>query len=202
MKSLFTILFFFVTTSLCSQGIWKLTPAKERQYKEIVSDFAIQEFGIFDEPVLWYVVDSFFKDMPLKIALKYYNDSSYAIRYHSFLKILGQNDTLAFKLLPRYISDTTIVTVQHDDTAGDYPFNQFIAREYEWFISGKYYWCDTQEISFRKYFRQKKFKFSSKTNYPKWPSILTAFIKLVKPYDIEYYHDLKDYHGPKYFYGR
>lgn len=201
MKSLFTISIFFFTTSLYSQSIWKLTPAKERQYNEIASHFVIQDFGNFayEDATRWHEVDSFFKGMPLKIALRYYDDTSYSMRYHSFLKILGQNDTLAFSLLSRYISDTTIVTVQFDDIGGEYPFNQFLASAYERFIVAKYYWCDSKDIHYRKYFRPKKISFS-KSNYPKWPSILTAYIKLVNPHNIEYTHNLKDFHGP--FYGR
>jgi hypothetical protein len=206
MKTLFSILLFLVTSTTHAQRVWKFTADKERLYKEIADSFPTQEWGRFidTEDDRWKKTDSFFRDMPLKIALNYYIDSFYSIKYYSFLKILGQNDTLAFKLLSRYISDSTKIIYQVDDIGGEVAFNELLARAYESFIDSKYYWCDTKGILYKSYFRKTPFVFS-KMNYVKWPSILTNFTELIKPWNIKHTHDiseLKHYRGVKDFYGR
>ncbi len=207
MKLLLSI-FIFLSPTLQAQNSWKLTPTKERLYKEIVSEFVIQDLGFFedeDEEMRgWNKADSLFKDMPISIALKYCNDSSYSIKYYSFLKILGQNDSLAFIILSKYISDSTKINFQVEDIGGEVKFNEFLARAYETFIDSKYYWCDTKQIRHRKYFKKYPFKFT-KMNYVKWPAILTSFVALVKPWNVKHYHnieDLKYYWGIDYFKGR
>lgn len=156
------------------------------------------------DPFLWKQADSFFRDMPLQVAIRYYYDTSYSIRCYAFLKILGINDSIAFSLLPQYVRDSTQISFTVGDVGVDISFNKFLTNQYELFIDSKYYWCDTLYLWQRNYFRKKQFTFT-KENYKSWPRILTQFIEFLKPYNIETMHkltDLEDYHGIEHFHGR
>jgi hypothetical protein len=66
------------------------------------------------------------------------SDSNYVVKYYAFYGMLLQDDSLAFRIVQRYISDTTSVTGFANCTSFDIRFNEEIIHLYQKTLSMKY----------------------------------------------------------------
>ncbi|MEO8406584.1 MAG: hypothetical protein ABI480_18375 [Chitinophagaceae bacterium] len=87
---------------------------------------------------LYKKADSLFALSTLNGAVNYFNDTSYSLKYYSFLYILDHNDSLAFQLLTQNISDKRAIDYTFADMSGNTKFSHLIINEYRNFIKMKY----------------------------------------------------------------
>ncbi len=72
-------------------------------------------------------------------ALTYFGDSSYSLKYYSFLHLLDYSDSLAFELLKRNITDETKIDYTFADLSSNTKFVNLLIHEYQNFIKSKYF---------------------------------------------------------------
>lgn len=104
-------------------------------------------FASFDSLTRYYNANNF------KVLM---SDSNYVVKYYAFYGLLLQDDSLAFEMVQRYISDTTIV-VYFGCAIESFHFNEGIINLYKTMISIEYEYggmCTYE--SFHLYYRPRK----------------------------------------------
>ncbi len=143
MKSYLILAFFlFTTLAIFAQTESDTSFYRERLKKELVKYNKVetwcQGYSCNSISKVYRTADSLFGYCNLSDALTYLNDSSYPLKYYSFLYILGQNDSLGFEILMKYASDTHYVNASLSDLIGQWKFNSLLVKSYKHFIEWKY----------------------------------------------------------------
>lgn len=142
---LFLILFILLqfTISVIAQDDCILKQKQRQLYNEIKLFDQVESkyLGCYGtKSFIFKKVDSLRLSMPYEEFAMYFNDSSYSLKFYSFMAILANDDSLAFQLLKKFINDTT--KIKYHFTVGfNYgiiPFNNLIAGEYSSLIKSKY----------------------------------------------------------------
>ena len=83
-------------------------------------------------------VDSLFRHISINEAISYFEDSSYVIKYYSFIRIMELNDSTAFEYLKTYIKDSTEIVHQMSCMNSTEHFNMLIGEDYKRYMKYKY----------------------------------------------------------------
>ena len=157
MKILILISVFF---SLTVNSYTQKTLDSISLYNDIVhySQVETRHIGCYGiNSTLFKKVDSLNKLLGNSSFINYYDDSSYILKYYSFLTLLPEDDDQAFKKLINSINDTTEIAFNFaGQNRGTTTFNTLIASEYLLFIKFKYYYGNGCTINGRSYQFEKK----------------------------------------------
>jgi len=142
-QSTILLLFLFANLTVFGQGPIDTVINRERLKKELVKYDKVETWclGYSCNSIsnVYRTADSLFSYCDLSTAMIYLNDTSYPLRFYSFLFILGQNDSLGFEILKENISDTQNVFSILSDVLGYQKFNYLLAKSYKHFIDWKYF---------------------------------------------------------------
>ena len=141
MKHLILIIFFSTLTGLVySQTI--NVDQKHRLILEIKKCNYIESYCLGyacnSHSVLYKKADSLLVLTTVADILDYFNDTSYSLKYYSFLYLLEIDDTIAFELIKRNISDTKTIDYTFADLSSNAKFINLIISEYLDFVKTKY----------------------------------------------------------------
>lgn len=116
---------------------------KQRLLTEIMKCDYIESYCLGDAcnsySVLYKKADSLFALSTVDDALTYFSDTSYSLKYYSFLYLLDLNDTIAFELLKHNISDTRTIDYTFADMSSNTKIIYLLVDEYRDFIKAKYF---------------------------------------------------------------
>lgn len=139
-KFLILILIGFNSAICQTSGEW--TESQLKLYREIKGYTRIETrtIGCYGSPSkIFNKVEAFKNSISEKEFVKFTGDSSYIIRYYSFLTLLKINDSIYFQMLINNINDSTKIIYEFaGQNRGTANFNQLISQEYSWFIKSKY----------------------------------------------------------------
>jgi hypothetical protein len=160
----------------------------ERLRKEISGCLILESKGFgpfgFETSEIWRKADTLLGMLSLQKVLYYFSDSSYTLKYYSFLRVLLLNDEIAYKLLTSKISDSTHVLWHFDDEMGSERINQLLATEYKIFIQLKYHNGGKIIESNSHYFGSGTYYFP-KFNKKIWSKKYSRFSKMVSQYGVK-----------------
>jgi len=163
---------------------------KEKRLYNYIKDHAVVEseslgFNAVMESQIWKRADSLFRNLSFTKTLAYFHDSSYAVKFYAFLKLLYLNDNLAFDYLKSTIDDTTRLYFTFGDLGGFGRFNQLIVDEYGDFLYYRYKNNWSLDPPERHYFGNKRSHFP-KANLKIWEKKYKEFYNLVQVHGLKY----------------
>ena len=172
-----------------SQSNLQQSEKEKRLYNYIKDHFVIESeslgFNAVMESEIWKRADSLFRNLSLTKTLTYFHDSSYAVKYYAFLKLLYLNENLAWSNLKSSISDTTKIYFTFGDLGGYERFNQLIVFEYGDFLDYRYKSGWTFDVAERHYFGNHRAHFS-KANLKTWQIKYKEFYNLIHLHSLKY----------------
>ena len=167
--------------SVSSQPANGFSVAQKELYDQLKAyNFIETEYKGYQNPdtsVVWQKADNLFKELSLKEIVSCFNDSSYTTRYFAFLKLLPQNDSLAFEKLSQCMNDSTQILFWFNNSAGEKKFNQLLAGEYKKFIEVKYRMGGAVTLADRYYLGENTYYFP-KFNAALWKQKYNQFTRL------------------------
>ncbi|MBK7307656.1 MAG: hypothetical protein IPI88_11900 [Chitinophagaceae bacterium] len=179
--------FLFCANAVSSQNAINSITRNERLHNEISDHIVIESKGFgpwgLETSLLWRKADTLFGKLQLSKAINYFYDSSYTIKYYTFLRILLLDDDVALRLLTSIITDSTKIHWHFDDEMGSEKFNQLLAHEYKIFIQLKYHNGGKLSGTDSHYFGTGIYYFP-KSNEKLWNKKYTKFLKLVTPHGL------------------
>jgi hypothetical protein len=142
-QSIILILFSFLTYSnLFSQTIENIENENKKLINEIKEFPFIQSwclgFSCNSISLVYRKTDSLFALSTPSEVISYFQDTSYVLKYYSFMYALENNDSIAYKLLEKSINDTTLVSTNFSCVYSSHKFNHLLIYEYRRFIEMKY----------------------------------------------------------------
>ncbi len=166
MKTLLIIGFLLLSFSKgYSQNLFDSSSVCNRLYNEIrnYNQIETKNIGCYgNKSNIYFKVDSLKNFTTSEIFMNYFNDSSYILKYYSFLEILKKNDELALIKFNNIINDTTKLEFDFvGSNRGTINFNELIANEYLKFLKAKYFYGGSVT------FQGKSFQFGKK-NLKMW----------------------------------
>ena len=180
--------FLFCANAVSSQNAINSITRNERLHNEISDHIVIESKGFgpwgLETSLLWRKADTLFGKLQLSKAINYFYDSSYTIKYYTFLRILLLDDDVALRLLTSIITDSTKIHWHFDDEMGSEKFNQLLAHEYKIFIQLKYHNGGKLSGTDSHYFGTGIYYFP-KSNEKLWNKKYTKFLKLVTPHGLQ-----------------
>ena len=135
MKILFVIL--FLTSSFFksyAQFNYDSVNWKQKILNKIKTEDAINDYYLKEGKK----ADSLFRHIPINEAINYFEDSSYVIKYYSFIRIMELNDSTAFEYLKKYIKDSTEIAHHMSCMNSTEHFNMLIGEDYKRYMKYKY----------------------------------------------------------------